>query len=93
MLGNGRLWQQICLFKIINFLIYTTCLKIPIFALTDTNTDPRLVQFPVPANDDATRSIDLIVGHMAEAIADGLSNRKADKEKAKEAKAEKETKE
>lgn len=62
-------------------------LKIPIFAMVDTNTDPRLVQFPVPANDDATRSIDLIVGHMAEAIGEGLSNRKADKEKAQAAKA------
>ncbi len=64
-------------------------LKIPIFALVDTNTDPRLVQFPVPANDDATKSIDLIVGHMAEAVKEGLSSRKADKEKAQAAKAEK----
>jgi small subunit ribosomal protein S2 len=67
-------------------------LKIPIFAMVDTNTDPRLVQFPVPANDDATKSIDLIIGNMVEAVAEGLSSRKADKEKAqaeKTAKAEK----
>jgi len=67
-------------------------LKIPIFAMVDTNTDPRLVQFPVPANDDATKSIDLIIGNMVEAVAEGLSSRKADKEKAqaeKAAKAEK----
>lgn len=64
-------------------------LKIPIFALVDTNTDPRLVQFPVPANDDATKSIDLIVGHLAEAVKEGLSSRKADKDKAQAAKAEK----
>lgn len=43
-------------------------LNIPIIALVDTNSDPTLVDFPIPANDDALRSIDLIVSTIANSI-------------------------
>jgi len=56
-------------------------LGIPVFAMVDTNSDPRPVDFIIPANDDATKSIDLIVGIMCDAIKEGLSERKAGKEK------------
>ena len=56
-------------------------LNIPTFALVDTNSDPSLVDFPVPANDDATSSIDKIIGIMCDAIAEGLNERKSEKEK------------
>src|SRR5690606_10686597 len=59
-------------------------LGIPIFAMVDTNTDPREVDFPIPANDDASKSIDIILTHVAESIKEGLSTRKAEKDKAKE---------
>ena len=61
-------------------------LNIPIFAMVDTNSDPRQVDFVIPANDDASKSIDKVLGFVTDAIAEGLSDRKADKEKAKEAK-------
>ena len=61
-------------------------LKIPVFAIVDTNSDPRNVDFVIPANDDATKSIDLITRTLAEAVAEGLNERKADKTEA-EAKA------
>jgi len=54
-------------------------LKIPVFAIVDTNSDPRNVDFVIPANDDATKSIDLITRTLAEAVAEGLNERKADK--------------
>ncbi|PCJ81625.1 MAG: 30S ribosomal protein S2 [Bacteroidetes bacterium] len=54
-------------------------LKIPVFAIVDTNSDPRGVDFIIPANDDATKSIDLITRTLAEAVAEGLNERKADK--------------
>ena len=57
-------------------------LGIPVFAMVDTNSNPELVQFPIPANDDASKSIQLIVGVIAKAIEDGLSERKVDKEDA-----------
>ena len=60
-------------------------LNIPIFAMVDTNSDPRLVDFVIPANDDASKSIEKVLSHVTDAIAEGLSNRKADKEKTKEA--------
>ena len=63
-------------------------LNIPIFAMVDTNSDPRLVDFVIPANDDASKSINKVLGFVTDAIAEGLSDRKADKadkEKAKEA--------
>jgi len=64
-------------------------LKIPVFAIVDTNSDPKPVDFVIPANDDATKSIDLIVGVMCDAIKEGLTERKAGKDKAPEKKAEK----
>jgi small subunit ribosomal protein S2 len=63
-------------------------LNIPTFAITDTNTDPTLVDFAIPANDDATKSIALIVETMVKAIEEGLSERKQDKELEKEKEAE-----
>ena len=57
-------------------------LNIPVFALVDTNSDPRAVDFVFPANDDASKSIDKVMGYLTDAVAEGLSNRKANKEKA-----------
>ena len=65
-------------------------LNIPIFAMVDTNSDPRPVDFAIPSNDDASKSIDKILSFVTEAIAEGLSERKADKEKAKVEAADKE---
>jgi len=56
-------------------------LNIPIFAMVDTNTDPTLVDFAIPSNDDASKSIHLIVSTVVQAIAEGLSERKMAKEK------------
>ncbi|MEI7597091.1 MAG: 30S ribosomal protein S2 [Bacteroidota bacterium] len=56
-------------------------LNIPTFAIVDTNSDPNLVDFPIPANDDASKSIGLIVEIMTQAIEEGLAERKFDKEK------------
>ena len=63
-------------------------LNIPTFAITDTNTDPTQVDFAIPANDDATKSIALIIETMIKAIEEGLSERKVDKEIEKEKEAE-----
>ena len=65
-------------------------LNIPILAMVDTNSDPRAVDYVIPSNDDASKSIEKVLGHVVDAIAEGLSNRKNEKEaKAKtEAKAE-----
>lgn len=54
-------------------------LNIPIFAMVDTNSDPRLIDFPIPCNDDATKSIEIIVGYVVNAIKKGLEERKQDK--------------
>jgi len=59
-------------------------LNIPIFAMVDTNSDPRLVDFVIPSNDDASKSIDKVLSHITNAIAEGLSDRKADKDKGKD---------
>ena len=56
-------------------------LNIPVFAMVDTNSDPRNIDFPIPANDDASKSISLIVEFVTSAIAEGLSERKMEKEK------------
>ena len=56
-------------------------LSIPIFGMVDTNSDPNGIDFVIPANDDASQSIDLIVGLMCDAIKDGLSDRKVEREK------------
>lgn len=58
-------------------------LNIPIFAMVDTNSDPRPVDFVIPSNDDASKSIDKVLSYVTDAIAEGLADRKADKEKAK----------
>ncbi|MGB1269527.1 MAG: 30S ribosomal protein S2 [Flavobacteriaceae bacterium] len=59
-------------------------LNIPIFAMVDTNSDPRQVDFVIPANDDASKSIDKVLGHVTEAVAAGLSDRKAEKDSKKD---------
>ena len=55
-------------------------LKIPIFAMVDTNSDPRDVDFVIPSNDDASKSIDKILDLVTVAIKEGLSERKNEKE-------------
>ena len=66
-------------------------LNIPIFAMVDTNSDPRQVDYLIPANDDASKSIDKVLSLVTSAIADGLSERKSEKTE-KDAKDEKEAK-
>ena len=56
-------------------------LGIPVFAMVDTNSDPRKVDFAIPSNDDATKSIAKILDVVIEGIAEGLSERKTDKDK------------
>ncbi len=56
-------------------------LGIPIFAMVDTNSDPRPIDFPIPANDDASKSIAKILDVICGAIGEGLSERKVDKDK------------
>jgi small subunit ribosomal protein S2 len=56
-------------------------LSIPVFAMVDTNSDPNLVDFPIPANDDASKSISLIINILCEAIYEGLNERKFEREK------------
>lgn len=64
-------------------------LNIPIFAMVDTNSDPREVDYVIPSNDDASKSIEKIVAQVSDAIIEGLEERKASKEgEAKAAKAE-----
>ena len=58
-------------------------LGIPVFALVDTNSNPNEVDFPIPANDDAFKSVNLLVKAFGAAIEEGLSERKKDKEDAK----------
>lgn len=59
-------------------------LNIPTFAMVDTNSDPRVVDFAIPANDDATKSIAIIIDTITNAIKEGLEERKVSKEKASE---------
>ena len=56
-------------------------LSIPVFAMVDTNSDPNIVDFPIPANDDASKSISLIINILCEAITEGLNERKFEREK------------
>ena len=56
-------------------------LGIPVFAMVDTNSDPSDIEFPIPANDDASKSISLIVGLLCDAIEEGLNERKLEKDK------------
>tara|TARA_A100000164_G_scaffold122013_1_gene107956 strand:+ start:3029 stop:3868 length:840 start_codon:yes stop_codon:yes gene_type:complete len=59
-------------------------LKIPIFAMVDTNCDPRDIDYVIPSNDDASKSISKILDLVASAVSDGLSQRKIEKEAADE---------
>jgi len=56
-------------------------LGIPVFAMVDTNSDPSDIEFPIPANDDASKSISLIIGILCQAIEEGLNERKLEKDK------------
>jgi len=56
-------------------------LTIPVFGMVDTNSNPNSIDFPIPANDDASKSIALIVDILANAIQEGLEERKMEKEK------------
>ena len=56
-------------------------LNIPVFAMVDTNSDPRIVDFPIPSNDDASKSISLIIDEICRSIEEGLSERKMEREK------------
>jgi small subunit ribosomal protein S2 len=56
-------------------------LNIPTFAIVDTNSDPKLVDFPIPANDDASKSISLIMDIVTKAVEEGLMERKVDKDR------------
>ncbi|MEL6853320.1 MAG: 30S ribosomal protein S2, partial [Bacteroidota bacterium] len=55
-------------------------LNIPTIGMVDTNSNPNLVDFPIPANDDAAKSIQLVLGTISNAIAEGLEERKKRKE-------------
>ncbi|MBT9188049.1 30S ribosomal protein S2 [Zobellia russellii] len=59
-------------------------LNIPIFAMVDTNSDPRDVDYLIPSNDDASKSIDIIMTQVTNAIAEGLAERKSEKQSGKE---------
>jgi small subunit ribosomal protein S2 len=54
-------------------------LGIPVFAMVDTNSDPSNIDFVIPANDDASKSIELILDTVVSAMAEGLEERKAEK--------------
>jgi len=56
-------------------------LGIPVFAMVDTNSDPSDIEFVIPANDDASKSISLIIGILCQAIEEGLNERKIEKDK------------
>jgi small subunit ribosomal protein S2 len=55
-------------------------LNITTFGMVDTNCDPNKVEFSIPANDDATKSIAIITNYIVAAIAEGLAERQAEKE-------------
>jgi small subunit ribosomal protein S2 len=59
-------------------------LNIPTIAICDTNSDPTEIDFPIPANDDASQSIELIMSVIVKAIEEGLADKKADKEMERE---------
>ena len=54
-------------------------LNIPVFAMVDTNSDPREVDYVIPANDDASKSIEKILSLVTNALIEGLADRKSDK--------------
>ena len=59
-------------------------LNIPIFAMVDTNSDPKPIDFVIPSNDDASKSIEAILAHVTDAVAEGLTERKSAKTAATE---------
>jgi small subunit ribosomal protein S2 len=61
-------------------------LGIPTFGIVDTNSNPNLIDYAIPANDDATKSVQLILNVITSAMQEGLSERKVDKEKETEEK-------
>ncbi|GAB1308794.1 30S ribosomal protein S2 [Urechidicola sp. KH5] len=60
-------------------------LNIPIFAMVDTNSDPSAIDFVIPSNDDASKSIDKVLSIVTESISEGLAQRKSNKEAAAKA--------
>lgn len=62
-------------------------LGIPVFAMVDTNSDPTNIDFVIPANDDATKSIEVILNAVCGAVAEGLEERKIEKVDAEAAEA------
>ncbi|MDT0646990.1 30S ribosomal protein S2 [Zunongwangia sp. F260] len=58
-------------------------LNIPIFAMVDTNSDPREVDYLIPSNDDASKSISKVISYVADSIVEGLSDRKTSKDSKK----------
>ncbi len=64
-------------------------LNIPIVAMVDTNSNPEIVDYPIPSNDDAWKSIQAITDYISKAVEEGLMERKKDKEEAKLAEEEK----
>ena len=65
-------------------------LNIPVFAMVDTNSDPKDIDFVIPSNDDASMSIEVIVGAMTDAINEGLTERKVIRDEEQAARKEKE---
>ncbi len=59
-------------------------LNIPIFAMVDTNSDPKPIDFVIPSNDDASKSIEAVLAHVTDAVAEGLTERKSEKTAEKE---------
>lgn len=68
-------------------------LNIPVFAMVDTNSDPNQADYPIPANDDAFKSIQLITQYIGNVLEGGLQERKKDKESAQQEQAEAEKRE
>lgn len=68
-------------------------LNIPVIAMVDTCCDPTPIDYVIPANDDAAKSISLIVGTLCDAVTEGLQERRIEKEKEKEVQASAENKE
>lgn len=58
-------------------------LNIPIFAMVDTNSDPRPIDYVIPANDDAGKSIEAVMTEVTKAVAEGLAERKNEKQEEK----------
>lgn len=65
-------------------------LNIPVFAMVDTNSDPSNIDFAIPANDDAFKSISIVTKYVGKSIEEGLQERKKDKEEAGQRKDEEE---